>query len=127
MLDPGYLANYQILQSPGYVTIIAERLHEARAHPPGWPPVSSVECAFVDWVLAGPLGGQYARGRNTKLERQDPGGGRGAQCVPINGATEDLRVIERFTRQGRRLDDLSVHPRGCETVGADPGPPKCRS
>ena len=40
-------------------------------HPPGWPPVSPVESAFVDWVLAGPLGGQYARGRNTKLERQE--------------------------------------------------------
>jgi hypothetical protein len=33
MLDPGYLANYQIIQSPGYVTILMERLHDARIIP----------------------------------------------------------------------------------------------
>jgi hypothetical protein len=33
MLDPGYLSTFQIIQSPGYVTILTERLHDARVVP----------------------------------------------------------------------------------------------
>ena len=33
LVSPGYLANYQIIQSPGYVTILVERLHDARIIP----------------------------------------------------------------------------------------------
>jgi len=97
MLDPGYLANYQILQSPGYVTIIAERLHEARVVPLDarpFPP-SNVR----SWI-------GFSRGRwegNTLVVETRNSNGKIQEAAvgpngPINGATEDLRVIERFTR-----------------------------
>ena len=99
MLDAGYLSNYQIIQSPGYVTIHVERLHEARVIPlDGRPfPPSNVR----SWI--GISRGHW-EGNTLVVETRNSNGKIQEAAVgpngSINGATENLRVIERFTRTG---------------------------
>ena len=99
IFNPGYLSNYQIIQSPGYVTILVERLHDARIIPlDGRPfPPSNVR----SW--RGVSRGRWevntlvveTRNSNGKVQEAAVGPiGNGS----IDGATPDLRVVERFTR-----------------------------
>ena len=73
MLSPGYMSNYQIVQAPGYVMILVERIHDARIIPLDGRPHPPAERSPVDWELARPLGGQYAGCRDTKLQQQAAG------------------------------------------------------
>jgi hypothetical protein len=97
MLDAGYLSNYQILQSPGYVTILMERMHDARIIPlDGRPfPPSNVR------TWRGMSRGRW-EGNTLVVETRNSNGrvqeGAVGPNGPINGATENMRVIERFTR-----------------------------
>jgi hypothetical protein len=97
MLDAGYLSNYQIIQSPGYVTILMERMHDARIIPlDGRPfPPSNVR------TWRGMSRGRW-EGNTLVVETRNSNGRVQEAAVgpngPINGATEDLRVTERFTR-----------------------------
>jgi hypothetical protein len=88
MLSPAYNATYEIVQSPGYVTIVIEELHETRVIPlDGRPhPPETVR----SWL-------GYSRGRwegdalvveTTNFNDQ----------VAFQGASEDMKVVERFTR-----------------------------
>ena len=97
MLDAGYLSNYQIIQSPGYVTILMERMHDARIIPlDGRPfPPSNVR------TWRGMSRGRW-EGNTLVVETRNSNGRVQEAAVgpngPINGATEDLRITERFTR-----------------------------
>ena len=98
IFPPGYGAGYRILQTPGYVVILYEMIHEARIIPiDGQPPVPG---KIRQW-------NGDSRGRwegNTLVVEVGNYNSRGAIATNIatRGArglprTEDLRVVERFT------------------------------
>ena len=97
MLDPGYLATFQIIQSPGYVTILTERLHDARVVPLDGRPFPPSNVRSWKGVSRGHWDGNtlVVETRNSNGRIQEAAVGPNG---PINGATEDLRVTERFTR-----------------------------
>ena len=105
IFNPGYLPNYQIIQSPGYVTILVERLHDARIIPLDGRPFPPSTVRSWKGISRGHWEGNTlvveTRNSNGKVQsaavgpnRQDPELGPGS----IVGATENMRVIERFTR-----------------------------
>jgi hypothetical protein len=99
MLSPGYMSNYQIVQAPGYVMVLVERLHDARiipldgrSHPP-----SSVR----QWIgtSRGRWEGNTLVVESRNFNNKRPGVGIWQMAgLAFTGATEDMRVTERFTR-----------------------------
>ena len=88
MMNAGYNSNYQIVQGPGYVMILTEMIHDVRVIPvDGRPqPHSNVR----QWVGT-------SRGRwegNTLVVETTNFNGKNA----FRGASENMKVIERFTR-----------------------------
>ncbi len=99
MLDPGYLSTFQIIQSPGYVTILTERLHDARVVPFDGRPFPPSNVRSWKGVSRGHWDGNTlvveTRNSNGRIQEAAVGPiGNGA----FEGATENMRVIERFTR-----------------------------
>jgi len=88
MMNAGYNANYQIVQSPGYVMILTEMIHDVRVIPldnRSQPPQD-----IRQWV-------GLSRGRwegNTLVVETTNFNGKNA----FRGASETLKVTERFTR-----------------------------
>ena len=97
MLDAGYLSNYQIIQSPGYVTILMERMHDARIIPLDGRPFPPSNVRTWRGMSRGHFEGNtlVVETRNSNGRVQEAAVGPNG---PINGATEDLRITERFTR-----------------------------
>jgi hypothetical protein len=97
MLDAGYLSNYQIIQSPGYVTILMERMHDARIIPLDARPFPPSNVRTWRGMSRGHWEGNtlVVETRNSNGRVQEAAVGPNG---PINGATENLRVTERFTR-----------------------------
>jgi hypothetical protein len=99
LVSPGYLANYQIIQSPGYVTILVERLHDARIIPLDGRPFPSSKVR--SWV--GISRGRW-EGNTLVIETRNSNGRvQAAAQGPMTGqtffgATEDMQITERFTR-----------------------------
>jgi hypothetical protein len=88
MMNAGYNANYQIVQSPGYVMILTEMIHDARVIPLGDRPQAPQ--SVRQWV-------GVSRGRwegNTLVVETTNFNGKNA----FRGASENLKVTERFTR-----------------------------
>ena len=56
----GPMGYYQILQTPGYVTLTLEAIHETRIIPLDGRPHLPAGSATVERRLAGPMGGKYA-------------------------------------------------------------------
>jgi uncharacterized protein (UPF0333 family) len=88
MMNAGYNSNYQIVQGAGYVMILTEMIHDVRVIPvDGRPqPHSNVR----QWVGT-------SRGRwdgNTLIVETTNFNGKNA----FRGASENMKVIERFTR-----------------------------
>ncbi|HET9362735.1 MAG TPA: hypothetical protein VFO58_23455 [Vicinamibacterales bacterium] len=88
MMNAGYNANYQIVQGPGYVMILTEMIHDARIIP-------------LDGRPAPPAGARQwtgiSRGRwegNTLVVETTNFNGKN----PFRGASENMKVTERFTR-----------------------------
>jgi len=88
MLPPGYNPAYQIVQSPGYVTILVEMLHETRViplnnspHPPS---------TYRSWL--GDSRGHW-EGDTLVVETTNFN-----EKAAFRGSSENLKVIERFTR-----------------------------
>ncbi len=99
MLSPGYMSNYQIVQAPGYVMILVERLHDARIIPlDGRPhPPSSVR----QWIgtSRGRWEGNTLVVESRNFNNKRPGVGIVQMAgLAFTGATEDMRVTEWFTR-----------------------------
>ena len=96
-----YLTNYQIIQSPGYVTILSERLHDVRTIPLDGRPFPSSNVRSWTGISRGHWQGNTlvveTRNTNGKFQAAAPPAGTISRQL-IVGATEDLRVIERFTR-----------------------------
>jgi hypothetical protein len=97
MLDAGYLSNYQIIQSPGYVTILMERMHDARIIPLDGRPFPPSNVRTWRGMSRGRWEGStlVVETRNSNGKVQEAAVGPNG---PFNGATEDMRVTERFTR-----------------------------
>jgi hypothetical protein len=99
LVSPGYLANYQIIQSPGYVTILVERLHDARIIPLDSRPFPS--SSVRSWV--GISRGHWEGNTLVVETRNSNGRVQAAAQGPMtgqtfSGATEDMKITERFTR-----------------------------
>ena len=101
IFPPGYGAGYRILQTPGYVVILYEMIHEARVIPidDRPPPPGSIRmwngASRGRWegnTLVVEVGNYNSKGAiATNIAT------RGARGIP---RTEDLRVVERFTIAG---------------------------
>ena len=96
MLPEPYNNNYQIIQTPGYVTILVEMNHDARVIPVDGRPALSQK--VQQWT--GSSRGRWDGGTlivetsNFKFNRQSRFG-----VGYLNGLSdESLRVVERFTR-----------------------------
>jgi hypothetical protein len=94
--NPGYLSNYQIIQSPGFVTILSERLFIARIIPLDGRPFPPSNVRSWIGISRGHWEGNtlVVETRNSNGRAQEVGRGIGS----LVGATQDLRVTERFTR-----------------------------
>ena len=77
MMPGFYNHNYQILQTPGYVVILVEMIHDARIIPVDGRPHLNADSAAVAGRLAWALGGQHPCRGDNELERQ--GASRGGQ------------------------------------------------
>jgi hypothetical protein len=88
MMNAGYNANYQIVQAPGYVMILTEMIHDARIIP--LDNRSQASQGVRQWT-------GLSRGRwegNTLVVETTNFNGKN----PFRGASENLKVTERFTR-----------------------------
>ena len=99
MLSPGYISNYQIVQAPGYVMILVERIHDARIIPlDGRPhPPQNVR----QWIGSsrGRWEGNTLVVESRNFNNKRPGVGDGQMAgLAFRGASEDMRVTEWFTR-----------------------------
>ncbi len=99
MLPGFYNHNYQILQTPGYVVILLEMIHDARvipldARPPLGPDIRQ-------WMGSGR--GRW-EGNTLVVETTNFNGRIHERSVAAFGAGEKLRLIERFTL----LDDSTI-------------------
>jgi len=88
LMDAGYNSNYQIVQSPGYVTILTEMIHDARIIPLSDGPAAPEE--LRQWVG---LSRGHWEGETLVVETTNFNDGRLFQ-----GAGENRHVTERFTR-----------------------------
>jgi hypothetical protein len=88
LMDAGYNAAYQILQSPGYVTILTEMIHDVRIIPLDSRPLPPEQ--LKQWVG---LSRGHWEGNTLVVETTNFNGRR-----PFQGAGQNLRVTERFTR-----------------------------
>jgi hypothetical protein len=102
MLPGFYNHNYQIFQTPGYVVILVEMIHDARIIPmDGRPPVNA---GIKQWL-------GNSRGRwegNTLVVETTNLRDIEQRNVAVFGTTERGRVIERFTRLGPDRMDYQV-------------------
>jgi hypothetical protein len=101
IFPPGYGAGYRILQTPGYVVILYEMIHEARVIPIDDRPLPPGSIRMWNGASRGRWEG------NTLVVEVGNYNSRGAIATNIatRGArgiprTEDLRVVERFTIAG---------------------------
>jgi hypothetical protein len=96
-LSTGYNNNYQIVQTPGYVAILQEQIHEtrivpldARPHLPG---------AVRQW-----LGDSRGRWEGDTLIVETTNFTDAARASTFRGATKNMHLVERF----RRVDDTTI-------------------
>ena len=90
MLPGGYNNNYQIIQAPGYVIISVEMIHDARIIPiDGRPHLPST---VRQWL--GDSRGHWD-GNTLVVETTNF-----TNKTNFRGASENMRLIERFTRTG---------------------------
>ena len=105
MLPVMYNSYYQIVQSPGYVVILVEMVHDARIIRIG---DRHGLTAIPKWM--GDSVGHWegdtlvVETRNFRREQS------------FRGSSENMVVTERFTRVARRQDRLSLHDRGSHDV-----------
>jgi hypothetical protein len=101
MMPGFYNHNYQILQTPGYVAIVVEMIHDARIIPmDGRPHVSA---SIGQW-----LGDSRGRWEGNTLVVETTGLRRVDQRnVAVFGTSEQGKVVERFTRVS--ADAMAYH------------------
>jgi len=108
-MDAGYNAVYEILQSPGYVTILTEMIHDVRIIPIDDRPLPPEQ--VKQWI-------GFSRGHWEKdtlvVETTNYNGKR-----PFQGAGQNLRITERFTRVAEDKIDYTFTAQD-ETVWVSP-------
>ena len=88
MMDSGYNSNYQIVQTPGYVMLLVEMIHDVRMIPlDGRPPPHENVRQWMG-VPRGRWEGDTLVVESTNFNGKNP----------FRGSSENLRVTERFTR-----------------------------
>ncbi len=96
MMNAGYNANYQIVQAPGYVMILTEMIHDVRIIPLDnrpQPPSQACGSGSASRAAAGKAT-RWSSRRRTSTAR-----------TPFRGASENLKVTERFTRMADDMID----------------------
>jgi hypothetical protein len=88
MLPANYNSNYQIVQTPNYVAIVVEMIHDARIIPLDGSPHPPKN---VRLLMGDPRG--HWEGNTLVVETTNF-----SDKTNFRGASENLRVIERFTR-----------------------------
>jgi hypothetical protein len=88
MMDAGYNSNYHIVQTPGYVMILTEMIHDVRIIPLDGRPQPSENVR--QWM--GVSRGRW-EGDTLVIETANFNGKN-----PFRGSTENMRVVERFRR-----------------------------
>ena len=88
MMNAGYNANYQIVQAPGYVMILTEMIHDVRIIPLDGRPQPPQSVRQWTGVSRGRWEGETLVVETTNFNGKNP----------FRGASENMRVIERFTR-----------------------------
>src|SRR5262245_33100875 len=90
MMPIGYNNGLQITQAPGYITMTKEMIHETRVIPT--KPLERVGSGLKSWL-------GYSQGRwegdTLVVETTNFNGG-----APFQGASANMKLIERFTRVG---------------------------
>ena len=89
LMNAGYNANYQIVQAPGYVMILTEMIHDVRIIPLDdrpQPPRRACGSGPASRAAAGKAT-RWSSRRRTSMAR-----------TPFRGASENMKVTERFTR-----------------------------
>ena len=97
LMNAGYNANYHIVQGPGYVMILTEMIHDARIIPLDGRP--QPPASLRQWV-------GISRGRwegNTLVVETTNFNGKN----PFRGASENMKVTERFARVADDMIDYS--------------------
>ena len=109
IFPPGYGAGYRILQTPGYVVILYEMIHEARIIPIDDRPPPSGRIRMWNGSSRGHWEGNTlvveVGNYNSKGAIATNIATRGARGLP---RTEDLRVVERFTIAGPNTLEYEV-------------------
>jgi hypothetical protein len=95
MMPPAYNPAYQIIQSPGYVTILTEMLHETRVVPTDGRPHAPANVR--SWL--GDSKGHW-EGDTLVIETTNFN-----DKMAFRGASENMKVTERFTR----TSDDAIH------------------
>ncbi len=117
MFPAGYNNAYQILQSPGYVVIVHEMIHEVRIIPLDRRPHLPSDIKL--W-----MGDSRGHWEGTTLVVETTNFGKKG-WIATSGASgrikgipqsETLRVVERFTRAGSGHDSVRSHRRGSRHV-----------
>jgi hypothetical protein len=88
MMNAGYNANYQIVQGAGYVMILTEMIHDVRIIPIDGRPHPHQKVRQWTGVSRGRWEGQTLVVETTNFNGKNP----------FRGASENVRVTERFTR-----------------------------
>jgi hypothetical protein len=90
MLNAAYNANYQIVQAPGYVMILVEMIHDVRIIPLDKRPQPDQKVRQWMGVSRGRWEGNTLVVETTNFNGKNP----------LRGSSQNMRVIERFTRVG---------------------------
>ena len=97
-LSTGYNNNYEIVQSPGYVAIVQEQMHETRIIPVGNSP--HLPSTVRQWL--GDSRGHWEGGTLVVETTNFTDEARGST---FEFATKNMRLVERFTRISDRTID----------------------
>ena len=106
MLPQPYNNNYQVLQTPDHVVIVAEMIHDARIIPlDGRPHLPS---HVRQWMgdSVGSLGRRHARRRNDELHRRDQLSRRGREPAPGGALHAHRARCPSLSGDHRRSDDV---------------------
>jgi hypothetical protein len=97
-LSTGYNNNYEIVQSPGYVAIMQEQMHETRIIPLGNQP--HLPSPVRQW-----LGDSRGHWEGNTLVVETTNFTDEARGSTFQYATKNMRLVERFTRTSDRTID----------------------
>ena len=126
MLPAGYNSYYLILQTPDYVAIYVEMIHDTRIIPlDGRPRLGPGYSASGTARSRGRWEGDTLVVETRNIARSEEGSSFSRDAARIRaangGRTQSLRVVERFTRVDADDAELRVHDRGSDALDAARG------